>query len=373
MRKFFRILLVILIIALFLGTLMMLYKKSKKKPVIYETESPTINNIVKKTVATGSIVPRDEILIKPQVSGILEKVYIEAGQFVKAGDLIAKVRIIPNMVNLNEAESRVAKAKLNFEEARLEYNRQKKLFEQGVIPQAEFENVRIAFETAKEEQETAENNLQIIKEGVAKRAGQATNTLVKSTISGMVLDVPVKEGNSVIETNTFNEGTTIASVADMGEMIFEGKIDETEVGKIKNGMDLILTVGAIENETFNAKLEYISPKGNEENGAIQFAIKAAVELRKDFFIRAGYSATADIVLDRRDSVMVIPESLLRFEEGNDTMYVEVETADQVYEKRVIKTGLSDGVSIEVLEGLSLDDKIKGNEKIDEKLKNLPQR
>lgn len=369
MKKVFRIILISLIILLFLYTLFYLFKKSRKKPTIYKIESPTISNIIKKTVATGSIVPRNEILIKPQVSGILEKIYIEPGQIVKNGDLIAKVRIIPNMVNLNEAESRLAKARLRYKDAKLEYTRQKKLFDQGVIPEAEFEEVQIAYETAMEEVETAENNLQIIKEGVAKRSGQATNTLVKSTISGMVLDVPVKEGNSVIETNTFNEGTTIAAIANMGEMIFEGKIDETEVGKIHTGMDLILTVGAIEDENFDAKLEYISPKGVEENGAIQFNIKAAVKLKEDLFIRAGYSATADIVLDKRDSVMVIPESLLKFTEDGDTMYVEIETDEpQVFEKKIIKTGLSDGVNIEVLEGLTLEDKIKGNEKLEKEEK-----
>lgn len=366
MKKVIRIIVIVLIIGAFLGTLFYLFKKSRKKPVEYEIKSPTISNVIKKTVATGSIVPRNEILIKPQVSGILDKIYIEPGQTVKNGNLIAKVRIIPNMVNLNEAESRLAKARLRYKDARLEYTRQKKLFDQGVIPEAEFEEVQITYETAKEELETAENNLQIIKEGVAKKAGQATNTLVRSTISGMVLDVPVKEGNSVIETNTFNEGTTIAAIANMGEMIFEGKIDETEVGKIETGMNLILTVGAIENQNFDAALEYISPKGIEENGAIQFAIKAAVELKKDLFIRAGYSATADIVLDRRDSVMVIPESVLKFTEEGDTMYVEIETERQVYERRIIKTGLSDGVNIEVLEGLTLEDKIKGNEIVEKK-------
>ena len=370
MKKFFRIFLVVLIIGAFLGTMYYLFKKGQKKPIEFETHSPTISNVIKKTVATGAIVPRNEILIKPQVSGILDKIYIEPGQKVKRGDLIAKVRIIPNMVNLNEAESRLSKARLHYKDAKLEYTRQKKLFDQGVIPEAEFEEVQIAYETAKEEVETAENNLQIIKEGVAKKAGQSTNTLVRSTITGMVLDVPVKEGNSVIETNTFNEGTTIASIADMGEMIFEGNIDETEVGKIKTGMDLILTVGAIEDQNFDAKLEYISPKGIEENGAIQFAIKAAVELKKDFFIRAGYSATADIVLDRKDSVMVIPESVLKFTEEGDTMYVEIETGSQLFEKRVIKTGLSDGVNIEVLEGLALEDKIKGNQKV-EKMDKVP--
>jgi HlyD family secretion protein len=343
-----------------------LYNKSKKKPVIYEVKSPFISNVIKKTVATGSVVPRKEIDVKPQVSGIVEELYIEAGQHVKKGDLIARVKIIPNMVELNNAESRLNKAKINFEDSKMVYERQKKVYEQGVIPEAEFQQFRLSYMNAMEEHETAESNLQLIKEGVSKKSGTATNTLIRSTIEGMVLDVPVEIGNSVIESNTFNEGTTIASVADMGEMIFEGKVDETEVGKLKLGMPLILSIGAIEDETFDAELEYIAPKGKEENGAIQFEIKADVILRENSFIRAGYSANADIVLDRKDSVMVIPESLIKFASEGDSAYVEIETQPQLFEKRFIKTGLSDGVNIEIKEGVGVNDKIKGQKKEEEK-------
>jgi HlyD family secretion protein len=336
-----------------------LYQKSKKKPVVYEVKSPFVSNIVKKTVATGSVVPRKEILIKPQVSGIIEELYILAGKQVNKGDLIARVKIIPNMVELNNAESRLNKAKINFEDAKTVYERQKKVYEQGVIPMAEFQQYKLTYMNAMEEQETAESNLQLIKEGVSKKQGGVTNTLIRSTIQGMVLDVPVEVGNSVIEANNFNEGTTIASVADMGEMIFKGKVDETEVGKLKLGMPLILSIGAIEDEKFDAALEYIAPKGKEENGAIQFEIKANVKLKENNFIRAGYSANADIVLDRRDSVMVIPESLIQFEKSGDSAFVEIEKQPQVFDKRYIKTGLSDGVNIEIKEGITKDDKIKG--------------
>jgi HlyD family secretion protein len=260
------------------------------------------------------------------------------------------------MVNLNNAESRLNKAKINLKEATADYERQKKLLDKQVIAEAEFQRFEIAYISAREEVDAAENNLQLIKEGITKKAGSVSNTMIRSTIEGMVLDVPVKEGNSVIESNTFNEGTTIAVVADMGEMIFEGTVDESEVGKIKEGMNLILTIGAIESESFDATLEYISPKGIEENGAIQFEIKAEVNLNENFFIRAGYSANADIVLARKDSVLAIKESLLQFD--GDSSFVEVETAPQQYEKREIKTGLSDGINIEILSGLSKDDKIK---------------
>ncbi|MFO7371156.1 MAG: efflux RND transporter periplasmic adaptor subunit [Bacteroidales bacterium] len=366
MKKILKISLLVIVIGAILGTMFFLYQKSKKKPVVYEVKSPFISNVIKKTVATGSVVPRKEIDIKPQVSGIVEEVYIEAGNHVKKGDLIARVKIIPNMVELNNAESRYNKAKINFEDSKLVYDRQKKVYEQGVIAEAEFQQYRLSYMNAMEEMETAESNLQLIKEGVSKKSGQATNTLIRSTIEGMVLDVPVEVGNSVIESNTFNEGTTIASVADMGEMIFEGKVDETEVGKLKLGMPLILSIGAIEDEKFDAELEYISPKGKEENGAIQFEIKADVKIRENSFIRAGYSANADIVLDRKDSVMVIPESLIKFEKEGDSAYVEIEKQPQIFEKRIIKTGLSDGVNIEIKEGLGINDKIKGEKKEEER-------
>ncbi len=366
MKKFFRIFFIVLFVGTFFGAMFYLYKKGKEKPEVFATKTPEVTNVVKKTVATGSVVPRKEIEIKPRVSGIISEIYIEPGDFVKKGDLIAKIKIIPNMERLSSAESRLNRASIQYKEADIEFQRQKKIFEQEVISESAFQKTRLEFLTAKEELDAAENNLQLIKEGVTKSSGQATNTLIRSTIDGMVLDVPIEEGNSVIEANTFNAGTTIAAVADMGEMIFKGKVDETEVGKIQVGMNLILTIGAIEEDEFDAELEYISPKGVEENGAIQFEIKADVKLKDNLFIRAGYSANADIVLDRRDSVMVVSESLIKFEnENKDSVYVEIETEPQVFEKRYIKTGLSDGINIEVLEGIKLEDKLKAGEKKEE--------
>src|SRR4030042_2526615 len=372
MKKFFKIFLLVVFIGLVLGTLFFLYQKARKKPEVFETKSPFISNVIKKTVATGSVVPRNEILIKPQVSGIVDEIFIEAGDPVKKGDLIARVRIIPNMVELNNAESRLNKAKIKHDDAKTVYERQKKVFEQGVIPEAEFQQYRLDYLNSMEELEAADAHLQLIKEGVSKKSGTPTNTLIRSTITGMVLDVPVEVGFSVIEANTFNEGTTIASVADMGEMIFEGKVDETHGGKIKIGMPLILSIGAIEDQKFDATLEYIAPKGKEENGAIQFEIKADVALRKDAFIRAGYSANADIVLDRKDSILVIPESLIKFEKEGDSAYVEIETQPRQFEKRYIVLGLSDGVNIEIKSGLTKDDKVKGAKKESEKKKKTEQ-
>jgi HlyD family secretion protein len=361
MKKIIKIVIGIVFGIAVIGSLVMLYNKSKKKDIVYETKSPTISNLVKKSVATGKVIPRREITIKPQVSGIVAEIYVEPGNLVKKGDLIAKIRIIPDMVSLNAAESRLNKAKLQLEDSKLVYERQKKVYEQGVIPEAEFQKVRLEYNGSLEEVEAAENNLQLIKEGITKKSGEISNTLIRSTIQGMILAVPVEVGSSVIQSNAFNEGTTIASVADMGEMIFEGKIDETEVGKIKEGMKLELTVGAIQDLKYDAFLEYISPKGTEENGTVQFQIKAKVKLSDSTFIRAGYSANADIVLDRRDSVMVIPEGLVSFDKESDSVFVEVETAPQVFKKIYIKTGLSDGINIEVKSGLKMGDKIKGNE------------
>lgn len=356
MKTAIKILIGVVILVVFAGTIIYLYKKSAAKPVVYETTSAEVTNIVKKTVATGKIVPRKEIEIKPQVSGIIAELYVEPGNMVRKGDMIAKVRIIPNMISLNEAESRLNRARISKDDAQKNYDRQKSLYDDKVIAAAELQNFEVALHSAKEAVEAAENNLQLIREGITKKAGEVSNTIIRSTIEGMVLTVPVETGNSVIESNTFNDGTTIATVADMGEMIFKGKVDESEVGKLHNGMDLILTIGAIDTEKFTAKLEHISPKGEEENGAIQFEIRAAVELKKDQFIRAGYSANADIVLEKRDSVLAIQESLLKFSE--DTAWVEIETGPQTFEKRIVKTGLSDGINVEVKSGLTKKDKIK---------------
>jgi HlyD family secretion protein len=356
MKKVLKISVLVIILGIFIATIVYLYNKSKEKPIVYQTEIPFITNIVKKTVATGSVIPRKEIEIKPQVSGIVEEVFVQAGKNVRQGDVIARVRIIPDLINLNNAEARLERAKIAFDDAKLNADRQEKLFSQGVISAVEHQQSQVSFKNARQEVDAAEANLELIREGVNKKSGKTTNTLIRSTIEGMLLDIPIKVGNSVIETNNFNAGTTIATVADVGDMIFQGKVDETEVGKIKPGMDLMLTIGAIENDTFHATLKYISPKGVLENGAVQFEIKADVKLKENQFIRAGYSANADIVLDHKDQILAIKEALLLFQ--GDSAYVEIETSPQKFEKRFIKTGLSDGINIQILSGLSAGDKIK---------------
>jgi HlyD family secretion protein len=355
MKKVFIGLFVLIFLALSAWLGYYFYKKSNTDPIVYKTEAPFTTNIVKKTVATGSIVPRKEVQVKSQVSGTVEELYVEAGQVVKQGQLLAKVKIVPNIVSVNNAENEVQTARINFDEAKRELARYEQLYAQKVIPEQEYRKYKAEFSLKRQAMQSAENNLQLVREGASRRSGQSSN-LVYSTIDGMLLDVPVKVGTSIIERNNFNEGTTIATVADMRSLVFEGKIDESEVGKLKENMDLLLTIGAIEGRVFNAKLEYIAPKGVLEEGSIKFPIRAKVLLDEKDFIRAGYSANADIVLDKREKVLAIKESMLKFEK--EKPYVEVEKAPQVFERRDVKTGLSDGINIEVVSGLKTSEKVK---------------
>lgn len=345
----------VLFLGLCVGVTYYLYAKQHKDPVVYQTEAPFRTTIIKKTVATGSIEPRREVLIKSQVSGIVDKVFVKAGEAVKVGDLLAKIRIVPNVVSLSNAETSVKTARINFELSEQEYQRQEKLFNEKVIAQVDFQKASQDYKLKKEALDAAENNLQLIKKGSSNRQTQ-TSTLVRATIDGMLLDVPVKEGSYVIESNTFNEGTTIASVANMKDLIFKGKVVESEVGKIREGMDLNLTIGAIEGEVFKAKLEFISPKGLDDKGAIQFDIKATVQLKEGQFVRAGYSANADIILAQHNNVLALKEKNIEFKDGK--AFIQVESDSQKFVKREIKTGLSDDINVEVLSGLKQNEKVK---------------
>lgn len=343
-------------LALLVYTFYYLYQKNLEPDVVYETTKISYQNIVKQTVATGSVVPRQEIEIKPQVSGIIDKIYVEEGDRVKVGDLIAKVKVIPDMISLNNAENRLSRAEISFENEQLNYKRNKDLYENEVIAIAVFQESELAYKSAKQELEAAKDNLLIVKEGMSVKVGASSNTMIRATKAGIILDVQVEEGNSVIEANNFNDGTTIAIVADLSDMIFQGKVDESEIGKIKVGMEILLRIGAIQDETYNAKLEFISPKGVEDNGAIQFEIRAALDLKEGNFVRAGYSANAEIVLDRRDSVLAIKESLLSF--SGDTVFVEIEEGNQTFKKKEVKLGLSDGIYAELLTELDTSMRIK---------------
>jgi len=356
MKSIVRVLGLVVILGIFVWTLWFLYQKNQEVPVVFETVQAEKRDIIKKSVATGSVVPRNEIFIKPQISGIIQEIMIKPGDIVAEGDLIARVKVIPDMVSLNNAENRVNRAQISLANSKIDYDRNKSLLDQKVISAAEFQQFELNKQQALEEFNAAEDALAIVKEGVSKKAGNTSNTLIKSTVSGMVLDVPVEEGFNVIEANNFNDGTTIASIADMDNLIFEGKIDESEVEKLKLGMELILKIGAIQEDDFTAILEYISPKGVQEEGAIKFEIEAAVTIDSSQFIRAGYSANADVVLEKATDVLAIEEGLITFQDGD--AYVEVETGKDVFEKRKIETGISDGVYIEVKSGIAESDQIK---------------
>ncbi|MDH6343239.1 HlyD family secretion protein [Parabacteroides sp. PFB2-12] len=360
MKKIGKIILFVLIGAAVIGTFYFLWQKSRPVITEYELVSPVEGSVETKTVATGKVEPRDEVLIKPQMSGIISELLKEAGQMIKEGEIIARIKVIPEMVQLNSAESRVRVAEINQQQVTSTFNRDKELFNQGVIAREDYELSEANYKKAKEEVENAQDALEIIREGISRRSTASSTTQVRSTITGMLLDIPVKVGNSVIQSNTFNDGTTIASVADMNNMIFRGKVDETEVGRIHEGMPLKLTVGAMESRQFDATLEYVSPKGVEENGAVMFEIKAAVNIPEDAFIRAGYSANAEIVLKQVDNVLTIPESTVEF--SGDSAFVQLvkqEKPEQLFERHAVKVGLSDGIKIEVVEGLSQNDKIRG--------------
>ncbi|MEG1586545.1 MAG: efflux RND transporter periplasmic adaptor subunit [Bacteroidales bacterium] len=363
MKKILKFILLGLLGVLVIGTFVFLWKKSQPEKVSYETVTPVRQNIEKKTVATGKVEPRDEVLIKPQISGIITELYKEAGQRVKEGDVIAKVKVIPEMSQLNQAQSGVRQAKIDLEQTKNEYNRITALYNNKVVSKEEYEKAVTAYETAKENMQRATDNLEIVTEGISKRSGEYNNTMIRSTISGMVLDVPVKVGNSVILSNTFNDGTTIAAVANMSDMIFRGKIDETEVGRIREGMPITLTVGALQDKQFPAELEYISPKATEENGAILFEVKAAAQIPDSVFVRAGYSANAEIILDKRTDVLTLPESCIEFSNDSTFVYEMKGTEeDPVYEKKQITAGLSDGLNIEIIEGVTTEMKVRGNKK-----------
>ena len=326
----------------------------------YEIVTPERGTVETKTVATGNVEPRYEILIKPQISGIISEVLKEAGQRVTEGEIIAKVKVIPEMGQLNSAESRVNVARISLDQVESTHRRDEQLFKQGILTAEEFDVSKANYRKAKEELANAQSALEIVRDGISRNTRSSSTTQIRSTITGMILNVPIKVGNSVIQSNSFNDGTTIASVANMNDMIFRGNVDETEIGKIREGMPIKLTVGALGTRTFDAVLEYVSPKGEEKNGAIQFEIKAAVSLPDTSFVRAGYSANAEIVLERAENVLTIPESTVEFH--GDTAFVQVvkqEKPKQIFEKRQIKTGLSDGIKIEVKEGLTEKDKIRG--------------
>ena len=351
MKRIIKFLVLGVIAVVFIGTFVFLYRKSQVQPVVFQIDSPAKMTIIKKTVATGKVIPRREVEVKAQVSGVVEKLYVAAGQTIKKGAIIARISLRPSMLNVSAAEAQVLSARINLRNQTLELERNKKLLAQKLISESEFNLVQTNYDLQKEAVSAAEDTLLLLKTGSSKNSGNVSN-MIPATIDGTVLDLPFKEGAFILESSTFQSGTTLATLADMNDMIFEGLVDESEVGKLRQGMELILNVGALEGKPFKATLEYISPKGVTDQGTIKFTIRAAVQLDKELFLRSNYSANADIVLDKREDVLAVNEGNLIIEDK--ATFVEVEKAPQQFEKREIKTGLSDGINIEVVSGLTAD-------------------
>ena len=366
MKKILKTLFAVLVLLVFVGTFVFLWKKSQPQPDVYEEIHPEMGNINKTTIVTGKIEPRNEVSVKPQISGIITELLKEAGDQVAAGEVIAKVKVIPDMNQLSSAEARVRLARINVEQAKTDYEREKVLYEKGLVSREEYEKSVQTYNQCSEEVKASEDNLEVVRDGVSRSNASASSTLVRSTVSGIILDVPVKVGNSVILSNTFNDGTTIATVANMNDLIFRGNIDETEVGQLVTGMPMNITIGALQDLKFSANLEYISPKAVESNGANQFEIKAAVHVPGGNRIRSGYSANAEIVLSSATNVITLPESAIEFE-GNDTYVwlVKGSGEEKTYERRSVKTGQSDGLKIEIKSGLTTKDLVRGQKVIEE--------
>ena len=370
MRKYSKLIVAAIIALVFIGTFVFLWQKSQPKETVYQEFSPTLNDVRKTTIITGKIEPRNEVNVKPQISGIITQLLKEPGQLVQQGEVIAKVKVIPDMGQLSSAEARVRLADINLQQARIDYDRLQKLYDKQLVSADEYEKMRQKLHQTKEEVTAAQDALQVVRDGVSKSNASASSTLVRSTISGVILDIPVKVGNSVILSNTFNDGTTIASVANMNDLIFRGNIDETEVGQLVEGMPMKITVGALQDLKFDAALEYVSPKAVESNGANQFEIKAAVRVPdasstvKGGTLRSGYSANAEIVLAEVQKALTIPESAIEFSGDSTFVYVLTGSAGaKQYVRRPVSTGLSDGVNIEIKKGLTPKDKVRGPEMI----------
>lgn len=366
MKKVLKIGLWTLLGLIVVGTFVFLYQKSKPKVTTYQIETVTTGSIEKRTVATGKVEPRNEVLIKPQMSGIISNIYKEPGDVVKSGDIIAKIKVIPDMNAVSNAESRVNRAKLAFGQSETNYNRNKELFDKKVISKEEFEKTTLQYKNDQEELNAAQDNLSLTRDGISRSTASYSTTLVRATVAGTILDVPVKVGNSVIQSNNFNDGTTIATVANMADMLFVGKLDETEVGKVHTGMPMYITIGAIQDRKLDATLEYISPKGVEESGAIMFQMKAAVKIPSDLFIRAGYSANAEILLEQAQNALTIPENCVEFSSDSAFVHLLTNKEPQEFKKTAIKIGLSDGINVEIKEGLTKNQEIRGAEKVENK-------
>lgn len=358
MKKSKTIIILSIIAITFITALIVFWKLNQKPPISYETKKAKMGNITLKTMATGSIIPDEEVTIRPNISGVVDRIYVEAGDQIKAGDRIASIKVIPNISNLQSAQNGVRRAKIDLENQKKIFARQKQLFDKGVISANDYDNSKATFDQSQQAYNASYENFEIVKTGTTRGLSSLAQTIIKATTSGIILDIPVEVGNQVIETNNFNQGTTIASIADIKKMIFEGKIDESEVGKIKEGMPIKISIGAIPNKEFDGKLTQIAPKGVKENGAVQFDIEASIEISESDYIRAGLSANASIILDKAEKVLTIQESLLQYDKETKKPFVEIAVGDQQFERKDVELGISDGITAEIKNGISESEDIK---------------
>ena len=332
-------------------------KSNSTSAIQYETQTLITATIEDKIVATGKVLPEDEVNVVPQIAGIIQELYVEEGDEISTGDLIAKIKVVPNEQTLNSAEGRVKSAQIVMNNSKIEYERNKVLYEKEIISEQDFNSATLRYNQDMQNLSNAKSDLQIIKLG-SSGGSTITNTNVRATVSGTILEIPIEEGDQVIQANTFNAGTIIATIADLNKMIFEGQVDEGEVGKLKVDMPLVVTLGAIEGKEYEAKLRLIAPKGTEVAGAIQFKIEGEVYLDDEYVVRAGYSANASIVANKKEDVLAISEALLQYDSKTKKPYVEIETSSQKFERKNVKLGISDGVNAELISGVSKTDKIK---------------
>lgn len=363
MKKVFKFLALTMVALVFIGTFVFLYSKSRPEAVVYQELPVTVMDLSRTSVVTGKVEPRNEVNIKPQINGIISELYKEAGEMVQAGEVIAKLKVIPDMGSLSSAESRLRLSEMNLSQSKTDYTRQKALYDKGLVSAEEYEKVLQVYNQAQEERAAAKEALEVIRDGVSSSNAGSSSTLIRSTITGLILDIPVKVGNSVIQANTMNDGTTVATVANMSDLIFNGSIDEIEVGSLVEGMPMRITIGALPDYSAEATLEYISPKATENNGANQFQIKAAITPSDTHTIRAGYSANAEIVLQEVKAALSVPESALEF--TADSIYVYRMSQPQVFERIPVTTGMSDGINIQVLSGLKEGEVVRGTQVISE--------
>lgn len=359
MKKFFKIMMWVVIGVIIIGTFVYLYLNSQPKEDVYETVEPTTTDIVKSTVLTGTIEPRDEINVKPQISGIIVEINVEAGTMVKTGDILAKIKVVPDDSQLSSAQSRIETAKIALADAKTRHERNTTLYAKKVISREDFEATAVEVQKAQAELTAANDAYLIVRDGVSPNNATGSNTLVRATTSGLVLDVPVKVGTSVIQANTMNDGTTIATIADMSNLIFKGNVDETEVGNLSVGQEMNITVGALPDLELGATIEYISPKSTNTSGANTFEIKAAIVVPDNVNLRSGYSANASVILAKAEKTLAVPESVVEFAGDSTFVYVQTDSLGRQFDRRSVKTGISDGINIQILGGIDSKVKLRG--------------